>query len=44
VQVEVDALPPDTLRTLYEQALTPYWDTSRYEAVCQREDAEREGA
>jgi hypothetical protein len=41
VQVEVDALPPDTLQGLYTAALAPYWDTSRYEAVCRRETHER---
>lgn len=41
VQVELDALPPDTLRGLYRDALDDFWDVSAYEAVLDREDAER---
>jgi hypothetical protein len=41
VQVELDALPPDTLRALYEDALASYWDESIYEDVLERENAER---
>jgi hypothetical protein len=39
VQVELDALPPDELRRLYEEALADYWDQDAYEAVCRRESA-----
>lgn len=42
VQVELDALPPDELRRLYEAAIADYWDTSVYEAVLVRERSERE--
>ena len=31
VQVELDALPPDVLRTLYADALAQFWDVSAYE-------------
>jgi len=41
VQVELDALPPDQLRALYQDALTPYWDPDAYSRVCFLEDAER---
>lgn len=37
VQVELDALPPDDLRRLYQNAIDGYWDTSRYEQVLARE-------
>jgi hypothetical protein len=39
VQVELDALPPDTLHQLYEDALAPYWDQAAYDDVCRREQA-----
>jgi hypothetical protein len=42
VQVELDALPPDDLRALFEDALAEVWDKSIFESVRQREDAERE--
>jgi hypothetical protein len=41
VQVELDALPSDVLRGMYERALAPYWDKSTFEAVTRREDQER---
>ncbi len=41
VQVELDALAPDTLHGLYAEALAPWWDTSTYEAVLVEESAER---
>ena len=41
VQVELDALPPDDLRGLYEAELAGLWDKSRYERVCAHEDDER---
>ncbi len=37
MQVELDALDPDDLRSLFETALSGYWDTSAYEAVLDRE-------
>ena len=42
VQVELDALAPDVLRGLYEQALAGFWDRSTYEAVVDREVVERD--
>lgn len=39
VQVELDALPPDTLRGLFAEAITPFWDTSAYEDALDREAA-----
>jgi len=41
VQVELDALPPETLRELYEAAVAEYWDMSAYRASIAREAAER---
>jgi hypothetical protein len=37
MQVELDALDPDTLRSLFQEAISAYWDTSAYEAVLARE-------
>jgi hypothetical protein len=41
VQVELDALPPDVLRGLYQEAIDAFWDRSKYEAVLEREERER---
>ena len=41
VQVEIDALSPETLRALFTDAIADYWDESAYAAVLAREDAER---
>lgn len=41
VQVEVDALPPDVLRGLFEDAITPLWDVSMFESVVAAEDVGR---
>ncbi|MGH3550509.1 MAG: hypothetical protein ACRDQU_20795 [Pseudonocardiaceae bacterium] len=41
VQVELDALPPETLRQLYTDAIAQYWDESAYAAVRDRESTER---
>lgn len=41
-QVELDALPPDVLRSLYQDAIDQYWDTSTFDAVIEREDTERD--
>lgn len=41
VQVELDALPPDTLRDLFADALAPYWDEDAYDAALQREREDR---
>jgi hypothetical protein len=40
VQVELDALPPDVLRGLYDEALTAYWDTSAFEEAVAREEGD----
>ncbi|MBA2367077.1 MAG: hypothetical protein H0V77_11575 [Actinobacteria bacterium] len=37
IQVELDALPPDTLRDLFTTALDAYWDPDAYEVALQRE-------
>jgi hypothetical protein len=37
VQVELEALDPNELRRLYEQALTPLWDVSAFERSLARE-------
>jgi hypothetical protein len=42
VQVELDALAPDTLRGLYETALADYWDDDAYQAVLDLETEERD--
>ena len=42
VQVELDALPPDVLRSLYQNALAEFWDESAYRQVLEVEDAERQ--
>jgi hypothetical protein len=43
VQVEVEAIHPDTLRQLYQDAIDAVWDTSRFEDVVRREAGERHG-
>jgi hypothetical protein len=42
VQVELDALPPEDLRGLYEAAFRPLWDMSPFRAALAREDADRD--
>jgi hypothetical protein len=42
VQVEVEAVHPETLRGLYQDAIDRYWDESAFEAVLTRESKERE--
>jgi hypothetical protein len=41
VQVEVEAIHPETLRALYADAVAEVWDTSTYEEVLAREAHER---
>jgi len=41
VQVELDALAPDVLRTLFAETLAEFWDTASYQAVLSREAKER---
>jgi hypothetical protein len=43
VQVEVEAVHPDTLRQLYQDAIDTVWDTTTYGEVVERERAERDG-
>jgi len=40
-QVEIDALDPPDLRSLFTEALDPWWDTSAHEAALSREDLGR---
>ena len=40
-QVEVEAIAPDDLRSLYAAALATYWETSAYEDVRAWEDEDR---
>lgn len=42
IQVELDALDPDTLRDLYWQAIEPYWDMEQWEKVVAQEKKERD--
>jgi hypothetical protein len=41
MQVELDALPPEVLRGLYQEAIDRYWDMSTFAAVRAQEDTER---
>jgi hypothetical protein len=40
VQVELDALPPETLRALFAAAIAEFWDESRYLEVRRREESD----
>jgi len=42
VQVELDALPPEVLRELYQEAVDRFWDLSAFEEVVQQESEERD--
>ena len=42
VQHEVDALPPDVLRGLYQDAIDEFWDDAAYQAVLAQEEADKE--
>jgi hypothetical protein len=42
MQVELDALDPDTLQAMFEAALDEFWDASAYETVLDLEQAEHE--
>lgn len=37
-QVEVDALPPETLRALFTEAIAPFWDVSLYSSTLDQEE------
>lgn len=41
VQVELDALPPDVLRGLFQDAIDRYWNDAAYKKVLAREKRER---
>jgi hypothetical protein len=41
VQVELDALPPDTLRALFAEAIAEFWEDDVYTRACEREKQER---
>lgn len=41
VQVELDALPPDVLKSIYDEAVEQYWDKDVFEAVMDEEKEER---
>jgi hypothetical protein len=41
VQVELDALPPDVLRTLYTDAIAAFWNDDAYRQALAREATER---
>jgi len=42
VQVELDALPPDILRQLYQAAFFDWWDNAAYESVLAQEKVDRQ--
>jgi hypothetical protein len=42
MQVEIDALPPNILRGLYQDAIDRYWDEPEYQDVLAREKIERD--
>ena len=41
IQVELDALPPDVLHRIYQDAFQDYFDMAKYDAIEEREDADR---
>jgi hypothetical protein len=41
LQVELDALPPDVLHSLYQEAVAPYWDMSAYLTSLVKEKEDR---
>jgi len=41
VQVELDAVPPETLRALYERAIADWWDVSAHQRIVAAEADER---
>jgi hypothetical protein len=41
VQVEVEAIHPETLRALYQERIDAFWDVSAYNGALEREEAER---
>ena len=41
-QFELDALPPDVLRTMYRDVIDRYWDEDAYQTVLDQEDTDRD--
>lgn len=41
-QIEVDAVPPDVLQEMVNDAIEPFWDQSAFEAALEREQQERD--
>jgi hypothetical protein len=41
VQIELDAIPPDTLRAIYEEAIEQFFDREEYDAAVEREAEQR---
>lgn len=44
IQVELDALPPEELRKLYQKQIDKHWDVPRWEASMKQEARERKSA
>ena len=42
IQVELDALPPETLRELYQEAIDEFYDASHFKTSVAREERERD--
>lgn len=42
MQVELDALPPETLKEIYEANIKPYWNKKAYDKVVKQEAEERD--
>lgn len=40
--IELDALPPDDLRRLFQAVIDEHWDMSRYQQVLERQEADRD--
>jgi hypothetical protein len=41
IQVELDALPPDVLRALFQAAIDARWDVAAYDAALEKEERAR---
>jgi hypothetical protein len=41
IQVELDALPPDVLKKIYDDAVAQYWDEDEYKEIRKEEEKER---
>lgn len=42
VQVELDALPPDVLKSIYDEAVDQFWDADAFKAAMEQEKLDRE--